>query len=182
MTEDQTKQLVETYINEHSATAWKDVIVAGFDSTVLIFLIFIIVLYIFRNQVSALLRSRNIEINWGDKNIKLNELSNNFDQEIDPLRDEIETLKNEISELQSKAGIAATTPATEVDREAEIQLIKKRMYKALGSPKFRWRSTSKLALFSRTTEEQIMELISADDSIQIGYDKHGNRLAKFKHR
>lgn len=182
MTEDQVKQLIEESISEHSASTWKEIVVAGLDSPVVLFLVFLIILYVFRSQIAALLKSRNIEFRWGDKHIKLNELSNNIDQEIDPLKDDIETLKNIVSKLQDEKGIIPEKMVSEAEQEEEVEHVKKRMYKALGSQKFRWRTIEKLAQFSRTTEEQILELISADETIEVGYDKHGNKLAKFKHR
>jgi hypothetical protein len=174
--------VTESNIEEDSLIEWTEVIVAALDSTVLLFFLVLIFLFVIRNQITTLLKSRNIEFKWGDKHIKLNELSNNLDQEIDPIKDDIETLKEDIRKLQEKEGLLPEKVVTEAAKEDEITQIKKRMYKALGSPKFRWRSIDRLAKFSRTTEEQILELISADDSIQIGYDKLGNKLAKFKHR
>lgn len=180
MTEDQVKQIIEASIGERSSSALKEIVIAGLDSTVLLVLLIFLFIYLFRSNLAGLLKGRNIEIRWGDKQIKLNDLSNNIDQEIDPLREDVEALKYVTKQLQEKAGLRLEKEVSQ--GEEELDQIKKRFYEALRSPKFRWRTIDRLALFSRTTPDKILELISADENIVMSYDTHGKRLAKLKHR
>ncbi len=180
--ESQIKEIVEAVISEHSVIAWKEVLIKALESPIILVVVLVFILLIFKKQLAEILKGRDIDIGWGNSHIKLNELSKSIDKELDPLREEIESLKGTINELRAEESNIIKTIASEEEREKDTKHIKGCIYKALASPKFRWRSIEKLAHYANATEEQVLELISADQSIEIGHDKSGRRLIKFKHR
>jgi len=182
LNEDQVKLLIENALDEHSLIAWKEIILKLLESPVVLVILVGIVLFLSRTKIAGFIKNRNIEIGWGDKNIKLSELSTSIDQELDPLREEIESLKNEINSLKSEGVSPEETSVVDITDENELKRIKDRIHMALGSTKFKWRSIEQLAKLSRANEKQVLELIASDNTIQVGHDKSGKKLAKFIHR
>lgn len=80
------------------------------------FLLFVIVIFCslcFRRQLGALLSRGDIAIDSGTGNIQLRELSEKFDQEVDPVREELAALQEAVKAL---AAVAARTVRSGRDR------------------------------------------------------------------
>lgn len=182
MDEKQVKLLIENAISEHSLIVWKEILLKLLESPVILVIVVIAIVLLNRQKIAGLIKNRNIEIGWGDNHIKLNELSTSIDLELDPLREEIETLKSEINSLKNGDADVTQTNTIEETNEKELKRIKDRIHMALGSTKFRWRSIEQLAKLSGASEVQVLELTSSDNTIQVGHDKSGKKLAKFIHR
>ena len=180
MTEEQARSLIQQVLNEHSALLWKDVLLASLESPVVILLLLLFIAFLFRGQISKLFINRNIDIGWGDKHIKLSELSNNLDKELDPIREELELLKAEFEKL--RAGTGEEPEAQKDDQDLTDELVKKKIYKALSSPRFRWRSLKSLSKLSGISEDAVLEHLESDSQIDVGRAKDGSAIAKFKHR
>ena len=183
MDETTVTELVRRLIEEQAVLAWEKVIVQALDWPLLVFILILLFIALFHKAISERLARGLIEISWGEgKHIRLTDLSENIDQELDPIREELADLRERLADLSSGSPAAVNLKAELGPSEDERRTIKDRMYKALQSPKFKWRTVDGLATFCRTTPAQILELISEDQGIVLGTDKAGRRLAKLKSR
>ena len=180
MDENQVRALIQELLGEHSTILWKELLIAALNSPVILLLVTAFIIWLLRKHLLKFLSSRDIEIGWGDKQIKLSELSNNIDQELDPVKEQIDMLKQELKVLRGRGKPVQLEKETK-SKESEEE-IKKRINKALSTSKYRWRSIDSLAKLSLARKEEVLEIIGADGSIVLGRGKNGEELAKFKHR
>ena len=183
MDENTIKELVTAGVQEEAVLAWERIILQVLNWPFLLFWLALIVLVVFGRKISALFERSHIEISWGkNKHIRLRDLSESIDQELDPIREELVELRTQLGAVTQKSVEGEKKEVPQEMPEGEVKLTKDRMYKALRSPKFNWRSIEKLADFSRTSEDQILEFLAEDDNVVLGSDKAGRRLAKLKNR
>lgn len=178
------EELVRAAVEERALLAWERVILQLLNWPFLLFAFLVVFAIIYRKRVIGLLERGDIEISWGaNRHIKLRELSERIDQDLDPLKEEIFELKEELETLKQRTGDTGEVDfPPEEPPEEEIQCAKDRIYKALQSPKFRWRSVEKLAKFSHLTQDQVLRILSHDDNVVLGVDKSGQQLARLKNR
>ena len=62
----------------------------------------------FRVELKSVLRRGDILLSWGDRSIRLRELSKSLDEELEPIRDDIESLKRLMAETGNSAEILPT--------------------------------------------------------------------------
>jgi hypothetical protein len=160
---------------------WNTLVPAMLDSPVLIAILIVVLLIVFRKSFQELLASRNVELKWGENHIKLNELSNSLDQELDPLKDQVDILQQRLAALEEKNEIENHPFLSDPD-DIKDDKVRQAILAALASPKFRWRSISGLSQAAKVTEEKVRSVIANDDSITIGYDRSGDTLVKLKNR
>jgi hypothetical protein len=149
------------------------------DWPFLMAVVLIVFIFVFRKQIKAVLNRGDILIKWGDQSIQLRELEDSIDKEIDPLRDQLETLKQtkqNLSEAKASKGVQfANIQEPPVDALA-------RMKEALQSPDYRWRTVSRLASIACISEDEAKSLLRADPEIVFSIGKSGNSIAKLKSR
>lgn len=183
MNEDTIKELVIAAVQQEAVLAWERIVLQLLDWPFLLFLLILIGALVFRRKILALFERSHIEFSWGkDKHIRLQDLSENIDQELDPVREELAELRSQIGALTHESVEGRKTEVLQEMSKEEVRATKDRMYKALRSPKFTWRSIEKLASYSRTSEDRILEFLAEDDNVVLGSDKAGRRLAKMKNR
>jgi len=127
----------------------------------------------------GILRRGDITLSWGDRSIRLRELSDNLDKELAPIRDQIKELQ-----IEMKALSGAQKPE-EADRIDYLNLSEdavKRIKEALASERWNWRSVERLANAAGIPEDRVLTLLRLDPEIQLGADKAGHRLARLKTR
>src|SRR6266404_3330161 len=74
--------------------AWLDITLKLLDWPFLLLVVVLVIVFLFRRQLTALFNRGDILISWGEgRSIRLRELADKIDQEIDPLRDDVEALK-----------------------------------------------------------------------------------------
>jgi hypothetical protein len=161
------------------ALHWEAVIVKLLDWPFLLFILLVVFLLLFRVHLIALLNRGDISIGWGDRTIRLRELSQNLDRELDPIRDELETLKKTVAALtplQEQASIPAT-PASAFPSGA-----RERILETLRDGKFDWRSIETLANLGGISESQTMDLLRTEPSVVLSLGKSGKPIAGLKSR
>lgn len=90
-------------------------------------------------------------------------------------------LIDEVSSFEHR--YAPSIQATLGPVTARANASRKRVYKALEEPGFKWRSISKLAVVSGLTEDEVAELLITDDNVQFGRgEKSKERIARLKNR
>ena len=154
------------------------------DWPFLLFLILCAVLVLFRQQLAALFSRGDISISWGEgRSIELRQLSNHLDEELDPLRDEIECLKQGVAELQAQAGVpdenCIVPSATQALSAEEEEQVSQRMQQALQSGEYRWRSLERLAAVSGVPEGEALKVLRSHPDVVLGTDKSGRQIARW---
>lgn len=159
-----------------------DIWLALLDWPFLMFVFFIVFIFLFRTHFVGLFGRGDIEISWGDKAIKLKELSDGFDQELDPVKEEIQALREEIKTLGGAASQNANTLKAEVISDEQKVSIEKRLQDALEDPRYRWRSVSRLATAAGISEGHAMDLLRENSDVDLGISKTKRQIAKLKSR
>lgn len=156
----------------------------------LAFVALFLLIAIFHQPLRQLLARGNLTLSWGDKTISIQEIEENFDQELeaklDVLSGEIEELRELISESQdnfrakkSSSNDAVSSQATAVDRIKEAFSIESKdlatIIYHLGASKFKWRNQHTIAKLTGLSANKIDETArKAPELIVRGHGKAGN--------
>lgn len=165
---------------------WLDIPLAFLDWPFLLFVVVLLFGYHFRDKIVSLLERGDIQISWGkDKHIKLKDLSDGIDQELDPIRDEILELRKQLRTLAEKHPELAPAPLAE-DKDtlddAKRKDAENKIVEGLKNPNFRWRTLEKLAASADVDPMQAASIIQANPDIIQKTGKQGNLLARLKDR
>ncbi len=167
---------------------------------------------IFYVEIKSLLKKGDISVSWGDKKVSLRDLNDNINQELGPIQDQIESLKSDLSTLESKLinqknyfgkkysdeTISDNEPAKQdsdlkdddsLTKDAQssnfsnklnndMKNLKEKIYAALKSSPFEWRSIERLSIVTGYSQEQILPLLLNDPNIKLSLGKSGRQIAK----
>jgi hypothetical protein len=155
------------------------------DWPFLLFIVLIVFVIMFRDYIGAVLSRGDITISWGkDRSIRIGELSDNFDAELDPLRDEVDALKESVEALRmhtaapplATTGAAGTAPLSHEARKAA----REKMAEAMISGKFRWRTLNRLAQTAGVSEEAAHDVLREHPDVVFAVGKTGHRIARLR--
>lgn len=171
-------------VDQTTPVTFQHVLLKLLDWPFLLFLIVCVVLVLFRQQLAALFSRGDISISWGKgRSIQLRQLSNHLDEELDPLRDEIECLKQMVADLQAHAGMpeenCIVPSTTQVLSAEEEEQASQRMQQALQSGEYRWRSLERLAAVSGVPEGEALKVLRSHPDVVLGTDKSGRQIARW---
>ena len=148
------------------------------DWPFLLFLGLVIFCWWFRDEIKKILERGDVQISWGEnKSIRLGELSQNIDQELEPIRDDIEALKQSIATLDIKSESLSKTLS-----EADVEKVQEKLLEALNNPKFKWRSIERLAAISGVSESQVLDILRNDPDVRLTIGKSQRQIAGLKSR
>ena len=145
------------------------------------FLLFVALMWfwcLFGKELRAMLSRGDILLSWGDRSIHLQELSKSLDEELEPIRDDIEALQHSAAQQLPPGSVVTPRVADDDDMERVKTLIRK----ALETSKFQWRSIERLAGASCVDEKQVLEIVRADPTIRLGLGKSGRQIAGLRTR
>jgi len=160
-----------------------DLILALLDWPFLLFVFFLFFALIFRVKIVGLLERGDIQVSWGDRHIKLKELSDGIDGEIDPIREELQEMREKIEKLcpDSAEEIASTFVQGKLDdtqrKEAAFKILD-----GLKNSRYRWRSVERLALESGMSESDTLDILRADPKVLLSIGKSRREIARLKDR
>ena len=159
-----------------------DVFLALLDWPFLLFVFLLLFVFIFKNKVMKLFDRGDIQIGWGEgRHIKLKELSDGIDEEIDPIKDEIQELREQVDKLASKSQQSSTTPsAQEQLDEKRRKAVENKILEGLQNTKYRWRSVRRLAAISRVSESDALDILRENSQVVLGVDKSKRHIARLK--
>ena len=162
----------------------REILLALLNWPFLLFVLLGLSVILFRRQLLGILSRGDITFSWGEgRSIRLRDLSEGVDKELDPIRDEIEALKEAVERLAG--GSPAVESSVAPQREQSVQQHEDalpRMKEGLWSRQYRWRTLKRLAVIGGVSEEQAVDILRADPEIVFGTGKSGSRIAKLKSR
>jgi hypothetical protein len=145
-----------------------------FEAPFLGFLGFILFLLWFRRELRLLFGRGDILLSWGERSIRLRELSKSLDEELEPIRDDIETLRKSIELTDKKDTVEKALTPSPANEDAEHA--RSRIRAALASSEYKWRSIDRLAAISGLPESRVLELIRGDPFVRLSVGKSGRRI------
>ena len=179
---------IENSVSQIQSTTktWFDIALALLDWPFLLFGILVIFVWRYKSEVASLMSRGDIQIGWGEnKFIKLKDISDGFDQEIDPLRDEIQILRDELASITNKNSdydpSDLSNKKTEMTDEQK-QAATKKMIDGLENHQYRWRSINRLATNVGIAENDALDLLRLHPEVVLGVGKTGRQIARKKER
>jgi hypothetical protein len=156
------------------------------DWPFLLFVLLLLFIVCFRKQLIAVFSRGDILLSWGDRSIRLRELSDNLDKEIDPIREEIDALKQAVDKIQANIEAPKSQqiepPALTNLSDKQLDHAKQRIQEALKSGKYRWRSIERLAAVGGISENQTLDILRSDPDVVFSVGKSGRQIARVKSR
>ncbi len=171
-------EAIQTAPQANPEVHWESILVKFLDWPFLLFLVLVGFLILFRVHLIALLNRGDISIGWGDRTIRLRELSQNLDREFDPIRDELDSLKKVVATLAPEphtAPLATISPAFPPGS-------RERILDALRDGNFDWRSIESLATIGGVPESHAMDILRTEPSVVLGMGKSGRPIAGLRDR
>lgn len=154
------------------------------DWPFLLFTLFFISLIVFRKEIRSVLSRGDITVSWGEgRSIRLYDISDHLDKELDQIRDDLDDLKQTVQHLHAnEAELVQVKPAAEKLSPNERNAALENMCEALRDGRWRWRTLERLAQISGITEKEALNILRAASQVQLGQDKNGNHIAKLRDR
>ena len=174
----QAAQHAQAAVGESGEELWHVVLPKLLEWPFLLFVALMSFWYLFRKEIRAILGRGDILLSWGDRSIHLRELSKSLDEELDPIRDDIEELR--LSAAKNMPPGAVDT--SRVVDDDDMERVKTRVRGALERSKFQWRSIERLAGASGVDEKRVLEIIRADPTIRLSVGKSGRQIAGLRTR
>jgi hypothetical protein len=162
----------------------KDLIIKFLEWPFLLFVFLFVLIIIFRRQIRTVLGRGDITISWGEgRSIKLRDISDHLDQELDQIREDIQVLKETLHNLQKgTSSFDEKAVVSKVLSEQERHDAAKRMIEALEDSKWRWRTLERLSIIAGITESEAIKILRGNHEVVLGQDKSGNHMARLRSR
>lgn len=102
---------------------------------------------------------------------------------MDQIRDELDIVKQEVHQFHANSPVFAAeqSPTQDLCAEERKQALAT-LTDASRHGNWRWRTIERLTIISGITEKEALTVLRGDPDIELGKDKKGNNIAKFKHR
>jgi hypothetical protein len=153
------------------------------DWPFLLFLGFVLFTIFFYGDIAKLFNRGDISLSWGDRSIRLRELSDNLDKEFDPIREEIEAIKEMLQSRDKTPESQQIKPLVTNNLSSEqLENARRRIQEALRSGKYRWRSIERLAVIGGISESQTLDILRSDPEVIFSMGKSGRQIARLKSR
>jgi len=165
-----------TYLKDH-----KEIFIKVLDWPLLLFILLFSAIVYFRGQLRGILDRGGVTISWGDKSIRLDELSDHMDLDLDDIHAEIHMLKEEIHKLhpESQLDVTKTNKGKRPSEEEKLEAAKV-MKQILNSGRWRWRSMEHLSIQAGITDSEAYDILNKDPEVIVGHLKSGHPAAKLK--
>lgn len=142
-------------------------------------LILLLIAFLFREKIAALFNAIK-RIKFSDFEADFEEREKKFaEEDISPLIDEVEGLTTRLKELENKFMLISETKEKN-EIKIDVDAINNRISEALKNNSFKWRSISKLASVSGTSEDTVLDILRKDDKVTLSKGKSGRRIARLR--
>ncbi|UAA38937.1 hypothetical protein KIH87_00755 [Paraneptunicella aestuarii] len=139
------------------------------------FLLFILVstlIYVTRRQIRNLVDRSNLKITWGDRSIELSDLADNLDQDLDPIKERLDALEEQMKTM------GKTTPDKEkfTQKEPTELEIDKVLNVALKNPRFKYRTLDGIAKDVKIPKDKVQQILGSNPQVQVLKARDGRQL------
>jgi len=157
------------------------------DWPFLAFVILLLAIFLFRRQMASVFGRGDILISWGEnRSIRLRELAASLDEELDPIRDEVNVIKKAIAVIEANFKVPNAPRMEPITKDELVpeqrEMAKKRMKEALVTGEYLWRSLDRLAIIGGISESQALDVLRTDSEVVLSIDKSGRRIARLASR
>jgi hypothetical protein len=162
--------------------AWLQIFLKLLDWPFLLCLFLVLLVMFFRKQFVVLL-GRGVTIEWEKLKVELGkvvekEVKQKLEQDLDPLRDEVDAVKAQTLAVPPAADVGGRAPPPPPNQLTA----KDRIKRALQDPRYKWRSVERLSYLAGVPEKEALDIVRADDDIVLGKGVSGRQIARLKSR
>lgn len=151
---------------------WDQVLLKMLDWPFLLFSTAAIFFCIYRGQIRALIGKPSIKISWGDRSIELTELGDKLDQDIDPIREKLELLEEQVALLvKGKSDDVVSAP-----EEPTAEDVKKVINGPLQNKRYRYRTAAGVAREAKISRAKAQTILSSNPDIKVVKARNGGEL------
>lgn len=155
-----------------STFPWYELTLKLLDWPFLLFLVAIFMIFILRGQLKTLVKRSSLKISWGDKSIELNELSDNLDQDIDPIKERLDFIEEALDKLNCKEVSFKSEQASEPTPQQE-----KKVINALNAKsKYHYRTAKGIARETKVPFSVASHILSRSKKVKVVKSRDGREL------
>jgi len=151
---------------------WDQILLKMLDWPFLFFVLVVVLIIMTRDQLKGLINRSNIKITWGDRSIELNELADNVDQDLDPIKERLDLLEEQ---LQSMGSAQPNEPAEEAKQPTPAE-IKKVINVALKNPKYKYRTVNGIAKEAKIPTVTAQKILGTNPNVRVVKARDGREL------
>ncbi len=166
-----------------SGFLWEQVILKLLDWPFLMFILIVVLVYFTRNELKGLISRSNVKITWGDRAIELNELADNVDQDLDPLKERVEQLEYKLQQLVEHASSAddsgdveesfADEPCPPPPEPGDIANV---LNIALSNPRYKYRTAEGVARELKLPVQYAQQILADAPNVRVTKSRDGREL------
>ena len=166
---------------------WSQVILKLFEWQVFALFVLLLVIIVFRRHLGEALRRGDVLLSWGEnRSIRLSQLPEGIQEELDPILADVESLRSAVAALEAGAG-TAVTPAVRTPHEGSLsdeerQHAMSRMHEALASGEYKWRTIERLAGVAGVTDKDALAILRSDPTVVLSLSKSQRQIARLATR
>ncbi|WP_156905147.1 hypothetical protein [Neptunomonas japonica] len=163
---------------EHVAQAqstfpWDQLVLKLIDWPFLLFLIVVFLIFMMKDQLKALVDRSNVKITWGDRSIELNDLADNVDQDIDPIKERIDLLEERLAKITTDD--VQIEPVNEGPEPTDDD-IDKVLHVGLANPKYKYRTASGVAREANIPIQTAQKILTSNPKIRVVKARDGKEI------
>ena len=162
---------------------WLELVSRILDWPVTMPVLIVMLLIVFRTEMKAVLNRSNIKVSWGDKAIELNELEDNIDRDLDPIKEQLDALEAKLQVLEEKENTKDDQEADskETNRDNKLSSTESAaILKALSNKKYRYRTASGIAHDTNLPRTKIIKALGQIPTVQKASSRDGRPIFTLK--
>ncbi|WP_201347998.1 hypothetical protein [Neptunomonas japonica] len=166
--------IMENVAQAQSSFPWDQLVLKLIDWPFLLFLIAVFLIFMMKDQLKALVDRSNVKITWGDRSIELNDLADNVDQDMDPIKERIDLLEERLAKIT--ADDLPVELSSSEEPEPTNQDIDKVINVALANPKYKYRTVSGVAREANIPIQTAQKILTSNPKIRVVKARDGKEI------
>ncbi|WP_372739143.1 hypothetical protein [Neptunomonas sp.] len=164
---------MENAAQAQSTFPWDQLVLKLIDWPFLLFIIVVFLIFLMKDQLKGLVDRSNVKITWGDRSIELNELADNVDQDIDPIKERIDLIEEKLAKITTDE---VPTEQVNSDPEPTTDDIYKVLHVGLANPKYKYRTASGVAKDAEIPIQTAQTILTSNPNIRVVKARDGKEL------
>lgn len=151
---------------------WGQILLKMLDWPFLFFVVMVILIFMTKDQIKGLVDRSNIKITWGDRSIELSELSDNVDQDLDPIKERLDFLEEKFQSMCS----AESTESVEEIKQPTATDVNNVINVVLRNPKYKYRTVNGIAKEANVSKLTAQRILGTNPSVRVIKARDGREL------